>query len=93
MCIDVVEVWLGLPMGKIRQFLIDLFARHRAEFSFQDYNLSKYQWIFTKPAMCIYIVEIWFGMLMGHMTVVGYYHFAFLLLYKVVKALTERCGF
>ena len=30
-------------------------------FSFQDNNLSKYQWIFTKLGMCIDIVDIWTG--------------------------------
>ena len=29
--------------------------------SFQDDNLSKHQWIFTKHGICIDIVEIWFG--------------------------------
>ena len=29
-------------------------------FSFQDDNLSKYQWIFTKLGMCIDILEIGF---------------------------------
>ena len=31
-------------------------------FSFQDDNLSKHQWIFTKLGMCIDIVEIWSGL-------------------------------
>ena len=29
--------------------------------SFPDDNLSKHQWIFTKPSMCIDIIEIWYG--------------------------------
>ena len=35
-------------------------------FSFQDNNLSKCQWIFTKLGVCIDIVEIWFGIANGH---------------------------
>ena len=34
-------------------------------FSFQDDNLSKPQWIFTKLGMCIDIVKIWFGIANG----------------------------
>ena len=34
-------------------------------FSFQDDNLSKHQWIFTKLGMCIDIVEIWLGIANG----------------------------
>ena len=30
---------------------------------FQDDNLSKHQWIFTKLRMCIDIVEVWFGLM------------------------------
>ena len=32
---------------------------------FQDDNLSKRQWIFTKLDMCIDNMKIWFGLLMG----------------------------
>ena len=34
-------------------------------FVFQDDNLSKYQWFFTKLGMCIDIEEIWFGIANG----------------------------
>ena len=36
--------------------------------SFQDDNLSKHQWIFTKLGMCIDIVEIWFGIANGQIS-------------------------
>ena len=32
---------------------------------FQDNNVSKYQWIFTKLGMCIDIMEIWFWLQIG----------------------------
>ena len=41
MCIDIVEIGLGLLMGKFRQFLTELSARDTPIFSFPDYNLSK----------------------------------------------------
>ena len=39
-------------------------------FSFQDDNLSKYQWIFIKlgTCICIEIVEIWFGIANGQIS-------------------------
>ena len=37
-------------------------------FSFLDYNLSKYQWIFAKLGMCIDIEEIWFGIANGQIS-------------------------
>ena len=45
-------------MGKFLQFFTELSAHDMYVFSFLDYNLSKYQWIFTKLGMCIDIVEI-----------------------------------
>ena len=41
MCIDIVEIWLGLLMGKFRQFFTELSARDTPIFSVPDYNLSK----------------------------------------------------
>ena len=41
MCIDIVEVWLGLLMGKFRQFLTELSAQDTPIFSFPGDNLSK----------------------------------------------------
>ena len=45
-------------MGKFHQIFTELSARDMPIFSFQDDNLSKHQWIFTKLGMCIDIVEI-----------------------------------
>ena len=47
-------------MGKFRQFLAELSAQDTPIYLFQDDNLSKHQWIFTKLDMCIDIAEIWF---------------------------------
>ena len=41
MCIDIVEIGLGLLMSKFRQFLTELSARDMPIFLFPDYNLSK----------------------------------------------------
>ena len=43
-------------------------VRPFVRFSFPDDNLSKHQWIFTKPGMCIDIVEIWFGIANGQIS-------------------------
>ena len=52
---------LGLLMGKVRQFLTELYARDTSVFSFLVDNLSKSQRIFTKLGMCTDIMEMWFG--------------------------------
>ena len=52
-------------MGKFRQFLKELSARDISIFLFQDNNLSKSQWIFTKVDMCIDIGMIWLGIANG----------------------------
>ena len=52
---------LGLLMGKFYLFLTELSASNTSIFYFEDNNLSKSQWIFSKFDMCIYIVEIRFG--------------------------------
>ena len=41
MCIDILEICLGLLMGKFRQFLTELSAQDTPIFSFPDYILSK----------------------------------------------------
>ena len=78
-------------MGKFRQFVTELSARHMSAFSFPDDNLRKYHWIFIKLGMCISIVEIWCGITNGQITstlaessahhtiMAGYYLFFFLL--------------
>ena len=52
-------------MDKFPQFLTELSAHDKSDFSFLDDNLSKCQWIFTKLGMYIDIVEIWFGIANG----------------------------
>ena len=47
-------------MVEFRPFLKELSARNISLFSFQDNNLSKSQWIFSKFDVCIDIVEICF---------------------------------
>ena len=63
LCIDIVEIWFEIA----DQFLTELSASATL-ISFQDNNLSKSQWIFTKLEMCIDIVEIWFGIAFGYIT-------------------------
>ena len=60
-CIDIMEIWFGILMGKFRQFLTELSARDRYVFSCPIDNFSKYQWIFTKLSLSFDIVEICFG--------------------------------
>ena len=48
-------------MVEFRLFLTELSARNTSVFYFQDNNLSKPQWIFTKFDVCIDFVEICFG--------------------------------
>ena len=50
MCIDIVEISFGIANGQILSRLSDCSVY---VFSFQDDNLSKPQWIFTKLGMCI----------------------------------------
>ena len=35
-CIDIVEIWLALLMGKFHQFLIELPVHDKSDFSFLD---------------------------------------------------------
>ena len=61
MCFDIVEIWFWIANRQISSFFFSgLSARDTFLFSFQDNNLSKSQWIFTKLDMCIDIVEICF---------------------------------
>ena len=57
MYIDIVEIGLGLLMGKFHQILTELSVRDTPLFSFQDNNLCKYQGILTKLGTCIDIKE------------------------------------
>ena len=61
MCIDSIDICSGIANGQIYPFLTELSAPNTSIFYFQDNNLSKSQWIFTKYDMCIDIVEICFG--------------------------------
>ena len=67
-CMDIVEIWLELLMGKFRQFLSALSAHNTSIFSFLDDNFSKYQCSFMKLGMSIDIVEIWFGIADGQIS-------------------------
>ena len=48
-------------MGEFRLFLTELSAGNTSLFYFQDNNLSKSQWIFTKFDVRIDILEVCFG--------------------------------
>ena len=61
---------LVLLMGKFRQFLTGLSARHTFIFLLPDDTLSKYKWIFAKLGMCIDIVEFWFEIVNGQSSLI-----------------------
>ena len=56
---------MRLLMGKFHQILTELSPQDTPIFSFQDDNLSEYQWIFTKLGMWIDIVESLYGLANG----------------------------
>ena len=60
MCIDIMEICFGISNGQISSIFDRVISHNTSVFYFQDNNLSKSQWIFTKFDMCIYIV-ICFG--------------------------------
>ena len=67
-CIYIVELCLGLLMGKFHQILTELPARDTHIFPFPDDNLSKCQGILTKLGTCIDMKEIWFGIAKGQIS-------------------------
>ena len=67
LCIDIVEIWFGIPNGQISS-IFDRVICPSVHFLFPDDNLSKHQWIFTKLDLCIDIVEIWFGIPNGQIS-------------------------
>ena len=69
-CVDL--VW-GFPMDKFGQFLTELSAWNKPEFSHPDNNFSKCQWIFTELDICIDIMEIWFEIANGQIFIFVYF--------------------
>ena len=65
MCIDIVEIWIGIANGQISTAL---FALDTPIFPFPDDNLSKCQGILTKLGICIDMKEIWFGIANGQIS-------------------------
>ena len=65
--IDIVEIWFEIANGQVSSIFLGVICPRHAHISFQDDNLSKYQWIFTKP-VCVDIVEIWFGIANGQIS-------------------------
>ena len=53
MCIDIVEIWLGIANGQILSNFRGVICQRNAHISFLDHNLSKYQVILTKFSSCI----------------------------------------
>ena len=47
-CIDIMEIWFGITGGQISSIFDSYTSRNKFAFYFQDNNLSKFQWIFTK---------------------------------------------
>ena len=68
MFINIVEIGLGLLLGKFRQILTELSARETHMFSFPGDNLCKCQGILTKVGTCIDIKEIWFWIANGQIS-------------------------
>ena len=64
MCIDIVKICFGTANGQILS-IFELSAHDTSVVSFQDKNLCKFQWIFTKLDVCIDIGKIWFGLVLG----------------------------
>ena len=89
MCIDIVEIWFGIANGQYSLIFTELSAHETSVVSFQENNLNKFQWSFTKLDMCIDIVEIWFGVAYRQISSIlvelsarermmaGYYRFTF----------------
>ena len=67
MCIDIVEICLGVANGQI---LTELSARDI--FSFPGDNFSRSQGILTKLVICIDIKVIWFGIVIGQISLIFY---------------------
>ena len=55
-CIDIVEILVGIVDGQILSLFDKLSARDMSLFSLQDDNFSKYQWIFTRLDICIALI-------------------------------------
>ena len=68
MYIDIVEIWFGIAYGQFSLFFTELSARETSVVSFQENNLNKFQWSFTKLDMFIDIVKIWFGIANGQIS-------------------------
>ena len=75
-------------MGKFHPFLTVICLQY-IHIYFQDNNLSKSQWIFTKFDMCIDIVEmLWdcsLAKFADDMVMAGYYHFIFVCVFSLFK--------
>ena len=68
MCIDIVEIWLGIVNGQISSNFDGVICQDTPIFSFPDVNLSKCQGILTKLDKCIDMKEIWFGIANGQLS-------------------------
>ena len=66
-CIDIVEICFQIANGQMLHFW-QLSACNTSVFYFQDNNLSKSQWIFTKLDIRINIVEICLGLAHGQIS-------------------------
>ena len=56
--IDIVKICYKIANRQIISFLTESSARNTSIFYFQDNNLSKSQWFFTRFDICIDIVDI-----------------------------------
>ena len=60
-CIDIVDICFRSANSRISSIFDRVICPNTSVFYFQDNNLSKSQWIFTKFDMCFDIMEICFG--------------------------------
>ena len=68
MCIDIVEIWIGIANEQILSNFDGLSAWGTPIFLFPDDNLTKSQGILSNFGTCIDMKEIWFGIANGQIS-------------------------
>ena len=68
MCIDIVEIWLGIANGQVSSNSDSYLPVKHRYFHFLEIANSKYQWIFTKLGMCIDFMAIMFRIANGQIS-------------------------
>ena len=68
MCIDIVEIWIGIANRQISSNFDSYLPQTCPFFRFRMITLSKSQGILTKLGMCIDMKEIWFRIVNGQIS-------------------------